>query len=145
MKKGFTLIELLITISIIGILVAISLFGLSGIRETSRDSRRKSDLESVRSGLELYKSDCNSYPAVIPNPTFPLNGSGETTSCSASNEYISSWPADPMSGSRNYLYSLTATSGYEMCASLEQGGTTVTCGGASNCGTATCNYKVTNP
>ena len=61
-KKGFTLIELLVVISIIGILIAVSIFGLSGARESARDARRKSDLELIRSGLELYRADCNAYP-----------------------------------------------------------------------------------
>ena len=63
--KAFTLIELLVVISIIGILIAISIFGLSGARESARDARRKSDLELIRSGLELYKADCNTYPGSI--------------------------------------------------------------------------------
>ncbi|EKE05836.1 MAG: hypothetical protein ACD_19C00176G0058 [uncultured bacterium] len=142
MKKGFTLIELLVVISIIGILVAVSIFGLSGARESSRDARRKSDLELVRSGLEMYKADCNVYP---PAPlTTSLVGSGTPTSCAVANTYISTVPVDPISASKSYRYSTTA-SGYEICASLEQQGlSTVTCGGSSNCGT-TCNYKITNP
>lgn len=140
-KKGFTLIELLVVISIIGILIGVSIFGLSGARESARDSRRKADLELVKSGLEIYKADCNAYPASL---TTPLVGSGTPTSCSASNTYISSVPTDPVAASRSYRYAQTA-SGYELCASLEQQGlSSVTCGGSSNCGT-TCNYKITNP
>jgi len=142
MLKAFTLIELLVVISIIGVIVAVSIFGLAGARESSRDARRKSDLELIRSGLELYRADCNVYPSSL---TFGGNlvGSGSPTSCSASNTYISLIPQDPISAIRNYRYSVSG-SGYELCASLEQGSGSVTCGGSSNCGT-TCNYKVTNP
>lgn len=141
MRKGFTLIELLVVISIIGILIALSIFGLQGARESSRDARRKADLELIRSGLEIYKSDCNIYPASLGTS---LVGSGSPTTCATTNTYIASVPKDPIDPTRTYLYARPTTTTYELCASLEQGTGTVTCGGSSNCGT-TCNYKVTNP
>ncbi|WKZ25734.1 MAG: prepilin-type N-terminal cleavage/methylation domain-containing protein [bacterium] len=141
-SKGFTLIELLVVISIIGIVVAISIFGLSGARESARDARRKSDLELIKSGLEIYRADCNAYPANLN--TSPLIGTGTPSSCAVSNTYIELIPEDPIPESKTYRYATTA-SGYELCASLEQSGlTTVTCGGSSDCGTS-CNYRVTNP
>lgn len=142
LHQGFTLIELLVVISIIGILVAVSIFGLGGAREASRDARRKSDLELVRSGLEIYKADCNDYPGSIVGGS-SLKGDGSIASCSSSNTYISTIPTDPIPASKTYRYSSTGST-YEICASLEQGSGTVTCGGSSNCGT-TCNYKVVNP
>lgn len=141
--KGFTLIELLVVISIIGILVAVSIFGLAGARESSRDARRKADLELIRSGLELYKADCNAYPAALVFDS-SLVGSGTPTSCAVTNTYINTVPLDPIPTSRGYKYAQTA-SGYELCASLEQGTVTQTCGGSSDCGGSTCNYKVINP
>lgn len=140
-KKGFTLIELLVVISIIGVLVAVSIFGLSGARESSRDARRKSDLELIKAGLEIYKADCNIYPATIPPPGSPLNGSGSPVSCAVSNTYISSIPQDPIPDSRNYAYRVVGN-GYELYASLEQEDLLVLPG--VSCGTE-CNYKITNP
>lgn len=140
--KGFTLIELLVVISIIGILVAISIFGLAGARESSRDARRQSDLELIRSGLEIYKADCNAYPANLTAGSV-LVGSGTPTGCAVANTYISEIPDDPVSSVRSYRYSSNGVT-YEICASLEQGSGTETCGGSSNCG-ETCNYKVINP
>jgi prepilin-type N-terminal cleavage/methylation domain-containing protein len=148
-KKGFTLVELLVTISIIAILVTVSIFGLTGARELSRDSRRKSDLELIKAGLELYRADCNAYPLTLPASgsslvgTYP--GSGLAT-CLATNSYISVIPGDPSGASKIYKYS-TVSNGYELCTSLEQQGlSSVTCGGSSDCGNgATCNYKITNP
>jgi prepilin-type N-terminal cleavage/methylation domain-containing protein len=117
---GFTLIELLVVISIIGILMAVSLFGLQGARESSRDARRKADLEMIRSGLEIYKSDCNIYPASLGSP---LIGSGSPTSCAVANTYISTVPSDPLSPARVYTYTRLTTSTYTLCATLEQTGT----------------------
>jgi len=135
------LIELLVVISIVGILIAISIFGLQGAREASRDSRRKADAELLRSGLELYKSDCNGYPAALSSP---LQGDGSTSTCLVSNVYIQVIPTDPTDPSRTYLYSSTGAT-YEICASLEaELGTTEICGGSSDCG-ETCNYKAISP
>lgn len=140
-KQGFTLIELLVSISIIAILIALSFFGLTNAREAARDSRRKADLELIRSGLEIYKSDCDKYP---PSLSSPLTGDNSSATCLASNTYLSSVPTDPTAPSRNYLYYRPTATTYEICASLESGGTSVTCGGSSNCG-KTCNYKVVSP
>lgn len=144
MKKkyaGFTLVELLVVISIIAILMGLSFFGLQGARQSSRDSRRKADLESIRSGIEIYKSDCNTYPLTLSTS---LVGNGSNSSCLVANTYISSVPADPTTPARAYRYSSNGTT-YEICASLEQGSGSVTCGGSSSCGSSTCNYKVINP
>ena len=64
-NKGFTLIELLVVISILGVLLALSVFGMQGARQSSRDGRRKADLEQIRSGLEMYRADCNAYPTTL--------------------------------------------------------------------------------
>lgn len=149
-KKGFTLIELLVVISIIAILVGVSIFGLAGARESARDARRKSDLELIRSGLELYKADCNDYPPtanVVLNGIANLNGDGSpATSCPVGNRYISGIPADPIPATRSYRYVSAGTS-YLLCAYLENAPSPLgditgcgTCGSAGNC-----NYKVTNP
>ena len=141
-RRGFTLIELLVVISIIGILMAISLFGMQGAHESSRDARRKSNLELIRSGLEIYKSDCNIYPDSLGSS---LMGSGSPTSCAAANTYISAVPKDPLTPSKLYPYSRPTTTTYILCASLENPPSpAMDVTGCGSCGT-TCNYKVTNP
>jgi len=144
-KKGFTLIELLVVISIIGILVAVSIFGLSGARESSRDARRKSDLELVRSGLELYKADCNAYPAALTfDGAWDLVGNPAlSSSCLATNYYITNVPSDPIAG-RLYDY-VVVGSGYDLYAALEQQGLSNLTGAGISCGTPSCNYKISNP
>lgn len=140
MKKGFTLIELLVVISIIGILIGLSVFGLQGAREASRDSKRKADLELIRSGVEIYKSDCGVYPVVLDTT---LIGDDSNSSCDSTNTYISEVPEDPTYPAASYYY-LSDGVTYEICAALEQDPTTpATCSGT--CGTENCNYKVINP
>lgn len=125
-KKGFTLIELLITVAIIGILVGIVIAVLNPahFRAKARDGRRKSDLEQIRSALEMYRTDNNTYPGSLSD----LSG------------YLVV-PSDPIAG-RVYYYS-GSTNTYTLCAALEIGGGSVS--GCGSCGSATCNYKVTNP
>lgn len=137
-RRGFTLIELLVVIGIIGILVGLSVFGLQGARAAARDADRKADLENIRSGLEIYKADCNFYPATI---TF---GSSLSGSCPTANTYMSVVPQDSVSPNVYKYSSLSGNTAYELCAHLEQGSGSVSCGGSTNCG-GTCNYKVTSP
>ena len=139
--KGFTLIELLIVVSIIGILIGLSIFGLQGARESSRDARRKADLEVVRSGLEIYRSDCNSYPDSITFGGSLVGNDPGNDGCDG-NTYISQVPADPIDPSRTYFYSSDGVT-YELCSALEQDPvSSATCIGSC---TETCNYKVVNP
>ena len=132
-KKGFTLIELLVAMTILAVLMGISLVSYQGAKKSARDGKRKADLEQIRSALEIYRTDCKTYPTSL----IPLTGTG--TSCSG-NTYMAVIPVDP--GSCSYYYSGSANS-YTLCASLETGGTSVT--GCGSCGSCTCNYKVTNP
>lgn len=61
---GFTLIELLVSVSIIGILVTIGIASFATINKQAHDAKRKSDIEQLRSALEMYRADNKSYPAV---------------------------------------------------------------------------------
>lgn len=93
--RGFTLIELLVVIAIIGILSSFVLASLNGARESSRDARRQTDLNQIRTGMTLYADSNNgNYPgswselessdAMTQVPTDPTsnNNYGFTTSSS---------------------------------------------------------------
>jgi prepilin-type N-terminal cleavage/methylation domain-containing protein len=147
-NRAFTLIELLVVISIIGILIALSVFGLQSARQSSRDARRKADLEQIRSGLEIYKADCNRYPSgtALPSPLVGTITYG--SSCLPTNTYISTLPVDPTSPGSSYGYSSSDGVTYILCAALEQVPNPEMEGIAScngKCGSASCNYIVTNP
>lgn len=142
-SKGFTLIEILVVIAIVGVLIGLSLFGLTGARESSRDAKRKSDLELIRGAIETYRSDCNGYPLALASPL--VGTAPPPAACSTSNVYITQLPVDPITDYSYRYYSDGII--YEICSHLETSSaqTTVTCGGSSSCGSKPCNYKVTNP
>lgn len=97
-QKGFTLIELLVSISIIGILVTLVMTNLSGLQQRGRDAQRKNALQSIATGLELYYTDHNQYPASLPAAGSALtNGAGTKT-------YIKSMPTDPRPTTNRFVY-----------------------------------------
>jgi prepilin-type N-terminal cleavage/methylation domain-containing protein len=149
-KKGFTLIELLVVIAIIGLLVSIGAFAARQAQTSGRDARRKADLETIRSGLEIFRSDCQNYPSTLPSPGARLVGDGTpAAACPASQTYIEKVPGDPQEPSSKYYYDDLTSGTYVLCARLENAPNpamdTTNCG-SSQCGTgANCNYIVRNP
>lgn len=61
-SAGFTLIELLVVIAIIGILTGIGITSFSSAQIKSRDTSRKSDLNTIRLTLEQYFNKNGTYP-----------------------------------------------------------------------------------
>ena len=54
-RKGFTLVEILIVVIILGILAAVVIPQFTEASNDARDSALASDLQTVRSQIELYK------------------------------------------------------------------------------------------
>ncbi|MAG59941.1 hypothetical protein CMO96_04090 [Candidatus Woesebacteria bacterium] len=140
---GFTLVELLVVLAIISIVISVSFVAFQGAQASGRDTKRKADLEDIRSALEIYRSDCGSYPATL---TF---GSSLQDTCvgGGTSTYMDSVPNDPLypRETAEYGYELDSsnTSKYKLCAKLERGSGSSACAGG--CGTESCNYTVTNP
>lgn len=97
---GFTLIELLVVISIISLLSSVVLSSLSGARTNARDARRKSDLEQVRTALEMYYNDHGHYPkkGSCTDPNFIDDQSQCPASVLTNGGYMQSFPLDPKWG-----------------------------------------------
>src|SRR3989344_4706205 len=113
---GFTLLEVLVTATIIAILTAIGIVSYASVNKRSRDVKRKSDLEQVRSALEMYRSDnSGQYPNI--GAGF-LDAQGLLTSLVDSG-YMPAIPNDPLPAER-YYYDAIDTGGvyssYCLCA-----------------------------
>lgn len=93
--EGYTFIEILVVVSVIAVLVAIALVSYGSINKRSRDARRKSDIEQIRSALEMYRAD---------NETYPNIGSGfqPITSYQSLSDYLSTFPEDPKDNETYY-------------------------------------------
>lgn len=79
-KKGFTLIELLIVIAILAVLMSVIVITLnpSEMLKKSRDSRRISDLDALRTALNVYLSE-NSFGSTADDYAYvSIPGSGGT-------------------------------------------------------------------
>lgn len=64
-KKGFTLVEILIVVVILGILAAIVIPQFTSASESAKGSSLQSQLQTIRSQLELYQVQHNgNYPTV---------------------------------------------------------------------------------
>lgn len=145
MKKnnGFTLIEILVAATIISVLSIIGVTSYISINKRSRDAKRKSDLEQVRSALEMYRTDTGSYPGSSTgfsslSPTLDVLVS----------TYMPSVPKDPKSTSATtipYYYSPLGSApfySYCICANLESEAGSNTC---SVTPIANCTYYLKNP
>ncbi len=135
LRKGFTLIEILVVMTIISLLASVAAVSYTSVTRSSRDARRQSDLEQVRSALEQYRSNNGMYPAVA------MNCSSSGAISDGSGTYLSTVPRDPRCPSNSYYIS-TSGSDYTIGAYLEA--TTSTCAsGSYSCGSGvTCNYCV---
>lgn len=66
MRSGFTLVEILIVVIILGILAAIVIPQFTEASNEARDSQLRSDLQTLRSQLELYKvQHLDTYPGAV--------------------------------------------------------------------------------
>jgi len=95
--RGFTLVELLVVIAIIGILATAVIVSVSSARAKARDARRLSDLDNIRTALELYYDQYNRYPYFSPSAVevsqyFPTN--------SGMKVYLPVAPKDPRDGQK---------------------------------------------
>lgn len=115
--NGFTLLELLVSVTILAVLTAIAITSYASINKRGRDAKRKTDLEQVRSALEMYRADNGYYPSTgAPYFTNVTNLSTDLVST-----YMPAIPTDPKNVSPSiYMYKATNASGgkyYGYCLS----------------------------
>lgn len=131
--KGFTLIELLVVIAIIALLSTLAVVSLGNIREQGRDVKRLSDMDAVRTSLELVRNEKGSYSE-------GLGCSASVLSACVGGELEKNLPTlknlvDPLEASKichskcvapcNYALISVAKNAYEVAFYLEKGAGTI--------------------
>src|SRR5262249_11575510 len=118
-RKGFTLVEILIVVVILGILAAIVIPQFTSASETAKASSVVSQLQTIRSQLELYQINHNgAYPTLAQmwgnlTTTTDITGPAGTTY----GPYLQQAPVNPFTeksvvaadNSKDWMY--TAASG----------------------------------
>ena len=114
-RQGFTLLELLVTISIIGILMAIGSVSFSTAQKKGRDSRRQGDMTAIQKSLEQCYALDSEYPQTV--------SSGSSLECEGGTVTMNLVPDDPKPD-KDYTYSINANPAtiYCLCAFLENDG-----------------------
>lgn len=100
--RAFTLIEILVVATIIGVLVTVTAVSFANAQKRSRDARRKTDLETVRQALVLYRQDNGSYGNVSGGFQSVVN------SLSAGGYLTTDAVADPKTGHASYAIACEA-------------------------------------
>lgn len=115
MRKGFTFIELLVVITIIAVLTSAALVSFRTTNRNARDSKRKADLEQIRSGLEICRVETGTYPGGVTE--------GGSISCGGQ-VYLNLVPSDPRTGQPGYGYTYAydaLNNTYSLCATTMEG------------------------
>lgn len=112
LQKGFTLIELLVVVTIIAILALIVLLALNPVEmaRRSRDSRRLSDIGTLRRAIDLSLADGKALPVLLAGG-ITVNSSTLVTSFGGASldisKYLSVAPGDPVNDGSGDLIQTT--------------------------------------
>lgn len=113
---AFTLVELLIVIIIIAVLAAIAIPKFANQSTRSKESALRAELSLLRNGVEMFKTDCGSYPSALSDlaaTSAPANGkdtAGNNKAILAADwkgPYVNKVNVDPVSGNA-FAYSTTS-------------------------------------
>ena len=114
-RLGVTFIEMLITIAIIGILAGVVSIGFANTQKKAKDEKKISDIQKIKTALEVYRSDNTDrlYPAISAFFPPPCGGSFYT----GSTAYLQPYPC---SNDVGYIYAVDANrTKYSLRACLE--------------------------
>ena len=97
-RKGFTLVEILIVVIILGILAAIVIPQFTTASNDARASALSSDLQTVRSQIELYKVqhlEQKPTAAIVNELTLATKADGTVDVTGKFGPYLQKFPTNP--------------------------------------------------
>lgn len=107
-RKGFTLVEILIVVIILGILAAVVIPQFTEASNDARASALASDLQTVRSQIELYKiQHLDALPGTVAGVTMQqaltekTDVSGALDGDDAFGPYLQTFPTNPYTGTND--------------------------------------------
>ncbi len=62
-RRGFTLFEMLLVLTIIGLLMGLVIYSLSGVTGDAQRQKAQADILTLREGLTAYQMECGSLPS----------------------------------------------------------------------------------
>lgn len=111
--KAFTLLEILIVVIILGVLAGIVIPSLGNSSDDARLSAVKSNLQTVRSQLQVYRfQHNNTWPATMTLMTQSTNDTGATGAAGSSyplGPYFTDMPVNPFTNSNTVKVVASAT------------------------------------
>jgi len=113
-QSGFSMIELLVVATIIVVLTTIGMVSYGKTMENSRNAKRKTDVETIRQALIMYRSDEGSYPVQAVSGDY-LTSVGTALKDAG---YLSDPLPDDPTAAQYYAYVSSGTS-FTLTATLE--------------------------
>ena len=101
-RRAFTLVEILIVVVILGILAAVVVPQFTSAADDANDATVRSQLQTLRSQVELYKAQQGG------EPDFGANGWTQMID----NDYIMTAPSNPLAGSSTVDVDAIANGGW---------------------------------
>lgn len=138
-QRGFTLAEVLIVIALLGILASIVVLNFGGTDRAANERALQSNLQGLRSAIQLYKTDHGRYPCSNGDNGYPCtdqtfrykltrfsNKAGQTNTNKSANyaygPYLDKFPVEPFSKGDSLTWSLGTTRLKETIADQIDGG-----------------------
>lgn len=145
-NQGFSLLEMLVVMAIMGIILTVSAVSYLTIQQKGRDSRRQTDIEQLRTALEVYRSQTGAYPSIAADNTWA--NASNLNNVLVTPGYMQKIPSDPQqSATYPYQYkSWNSWQRYCIVAYFERGSTLSQCVAPTQpAPTPQYNYRIVNP